>query len=144
MIYKGQNIEDNRLVYVYDPYKELGSNCFQFNKEDLLEMLHDFEEKEKELEERGLNPNSLYLDFFANESCDGDYYQCDAECKVTFNYQRPETEDEKDTRILNAMDRIDKEIKRKEEDEQRALSLKEQELNAAIDLLNKNGYVVKK
>lgn len=142
MNYKGKVINDNEDVRVKEFYKELGSNNFGFYKEELKDMLHDFEAKEQELKEKGLDPEHLYLDFYAKEECDGDYYQCDAGCEVNFVYRRPETEDEKETRILRAMERIDQEIKEKQDKEAWEKARETSQIADAMAVLKRNGYKI--
>lgn len=142
MLYRGEYIQDNAEVMVEDHYKDMGSNNFELSKEDLEELIKAYEEKQDELAKAGLDPEKLKMNFYANESYDGDYYQCDAECEISFHYYRPETEEEKEDRIKKAKKRIDEKIADEERKAEILRKDKERELQKAMEILKKNGFNV--
>ena len=99
-------------------------------------------DKQNELVKAGLDPEKLKINFYANESYDGDYYQCDAECEISFHYYRPETEEEKEERIKKAKKRIDEKIADAERKAEISRKNKERELQQAMEILKKNGFNV--
>lgn len=142
MLYRGEYIEDNAEVMVEDHYKDMGSNDFELYKEDLEDLIKAFEEKQNELAKAGLDPEKLKMNFYANESYDGDYYQCDAECEISFHYYRPETQEEKEERIKKAKKRINEKIADEERKAEISRKDKERELQKAMEILKKNGFNV--
>lgn len=144
MIYRGEYIKDNVEVMVEDHYKDMGSNEFELSKEDLEELIKAYEEKQDELAKAGLDPEGLKMNFYANESYDGDYYQCDAECEISFHYYRPETEEEKEDRVKKEKRYIDERIAEAERQAEISKKDKERELQQAMKILEKNGFKISK
>lgn len=142
MNYCGIEIEDRSTVLEREDYKCFGSNNFDLTVEDLEQLLEDYHKKEEELKARGIEFSDLHYNFYANEACDSDYYQCDADCEINFEYLRPETDEEAQERIKNEKKRIDKQIEEKERENAYRKANEISEINKARKLLEKNGYKV--
>ena len=143
MEYRGQQIDDKIWVTRYEDYKELGSNDFDLNYDDLKELQNTLENKELELKEKNIVFKNLRFNFYATEYRERDYGPDDeSECSVTFAYDTLETEEESKDRIQRKKKWIDQKIKEEEQKAQRDKDNNEREVNRALEVLRKNGYKI--
>lgn len=148
MIYKGHKIEEKVYKTVEEednPIREYGTNFVEFGLEDLEELAAEYKKKEEELINADIDFKCLKMVFWAQ---DYDYnpngHDTDEEAKIYFSYNRMETDEESDERMLREMSRIDREIK-DEERQRNAKKLAEKvEVERAMKVLEKNGYKVSK
>lgn len=145
MNYKGYKIDDNKDVLVEEtPYKEYYNNYVEFTLDDLEELVNDYKEKENALKNDGVEFRDLMINFHGTS-----YYSNpngpdeDSNMEVYFSYYRPETEAERDDRILKKMDWIDSEILRDEWAKDYEKRSKKADIEKAKKLLEENGYSVK-
>lgn len=144
MIYKGKEIPDVDYVLVEEePFMEYSSNYVDFGLDELEHLTDLFKEKQKELEDSGLDFKALRLNFTAKDF----HYNPNGpdeepEAKIYFSYQRRETEKESEDRILKKMKWIDKEIAESERLKSEFDSVKEYALEKAKKLLEENGYSI--
>lgn len=146
MEYKGRQIKDRKDVYESTEWRSYTNNIFSLDKGELTELLEEVNRKEAELESTfyGLNHN-IHVDFYAEggyEAYDGTEY--DSEGRIEIAWCRPETDDERDIRIIREMTNIDKEIKEEEERLQRQILEKNSRIEKAKAILMWNGYTVTK
>ena len=145
MNYKGYEIDDHKDVLVEEtPYKEYYNNYVEFTLDDLEELVNDYKEKENALKNDGVEFRDLKINFHGTSY----YYNPngpdeDANMEVYFSYYRPETEEERDDRILNKMNWIDSEILRDEWAKDYEKRSKKADIEKAKKLLEENGYSVK-
>ena len=144
MIYKGHEIKDKDYVLVEEePFMEYSSNYVDFNLEDLERLTEAYKAKEKELKDSGIEFDTLNLCFSAQ---DYDYNpngpDQEAEAHLYFTYFRPETEKEREDRMLRCMARIDRDEAENERRKSAADAVKNFELEKAKKLLEENGYSI--
>ena len=144
MIYKGREIEDHKDVLVEEtPYKEYYNNYVEFTLDDLEEFANDYKEKENALKNDGTEFRDLKLNFHGTSYyCNPNGPDEDANMEVYFSYYRPETEEERDDRILKKMDWIDSEILRDEWAKDYEKRSKKADIEKAKKLLEENGYKI--
>lgn len=144
MIYKGKEIEDHKDVLVEEPsFIEYGNNYVEFDLEDLEDLARDYREKEQSLKEEGIEFRDLIMTFHGTSYyCNPNGPDEDSNMEIYFSYYRPETEEERDDRILNKMNWIDSEILRDEWAKDYEKRSKKADIEKAKKLLEENGYKI--
>lgn len=145
MNYKGYEIDDHKDVLVEEtPYKEYYNNYVEFTLDDLEELVNDYKEKENALKNDGAEFRDLKINFHGTSYCyNPNGPDEDANMEIYFSYYRPETEEERDDRIINKMSWIDSEIRLNEWAKDYEKRSKKADIEKAKKLLEENGYSVK-
>ena len=145
MIYKGKEIKEKKYVLVEEePFIEYSSNYAELDLEDLEDLCEKYKDKEKELKDSGLDFKDLTMKFWARDyEYNPNGADWDDEAKIYFSYNRMETDEESDERMLREMVWIDHEIENKEREKNASELVKRVEIERAKKLLEENGYSVK-
>ena len=141
--YKGHNIPDSEIMYRYQTLDKFSSdslNSFQFTSEDLNELNRIVAEKEAELKERGYDEPTVYLMMSGNNN----YVDDEKDFTVELVWKETETKEERDFRILRAMEAIDEEIEREERNKKFKEELYNSQLTNSIKILQEAGYKIEK
>ena len=142
--YKGYNIPDSEMRYRYqvlDKFSSEGLNSFEFTSEDLNELNRIVAEKEAELKERGYDEPTVSL-MMSGRNNNGDYEEEDFTVELV--WKETETNEERDFRILRAMEDIDEEIEREERNKTFKEELYKNQVANSIKILQEAGYKVEK
>lgn len=148
MIYKGHKIEEKEYKTVEEednPIREYDTNFVELGLKDLEDLAKEYKKKEEELRNADIDFKDLRLVFWAQDyEYNSHGPDTDEEAKIYFSYNRMETDEESDERMLREMSRIDREIEN-EERQRNAKELAEKiEVERAMKVLEKNGYKVSK
>lgn len=141
--YKGHSIPDSEMRYRYqalDMFSSEGTNTFQFTSEDLNELNRIVTEKETELRHRGYDEPTVYLLMGGHQDHDND----EEDFTVELVWKETETNEEREYRILRAMEDIDEEIEREERNKKFKEQLYENQVASSIKILEEAGYKVEK
>jgi hypothetical protein len=142
--YKGHNIPDSEMRYRYQTLDKFSSdslNSFEFTSEDLNELNRIVAEKEAELKERGYDEPTVYL-MMSGRNSNGDYEE--ENFTVELVWKETETKEEREYRILRAMEDIDEEIEREERNKKFKEELYNSQVANSIKILQEAGYKVEK
>lgn len=142
--YKGYNIPDSEMRYRYQALDKFSSDClnsFEFTSEDLNELNRIVTEKEAELKERGYDEPTVSL-MMSGRNNNGDYEEEDFTVELV--WKETETKEERDFRILRAMEDIDEEIEREERNKKFKEELYNSQVANSIKILQEAGYKIEK
>ena len=141
LYYKGHSIPDSEMrcrYQVLDKFSCEYSNTFKFTSEDLDELNKIIAEKEAELKEKGYDEPNVYLMMGGR---DGDN---DNDFTVELVWKETETKEEREFRILRAMEDIDEEIEREERNKKFKEELYNSQVANSIKILQEAGYKIEK
>ena len=138
MEYRGYFIDD-KFHYIDGGSKKFyedDTNSLEFGITEVETLLNQMKETEEEQKKLGnINPN-VTVEIYAN----GDHYPDDyAECRVSINWSRLETEEERDKRIQAEKERIDWRIEDEKRQQDFQRKIEEADLEHAEELIRAKG-----